>query len=55
MVVDAKARIASGSELASTTLARSDVIGTPLAPQVFAVVDAVYERDPRLAEIKQWA
>lgn len=54
MVVDAKDRLASVSDIASSTLARSDVIGTPLAPQVFAVIDAVYEGDPRLDEIKQW-
>ncbi len=39
MVMDATDRPASKGELARTALARSDVIGTPLADQVFALVD----------------
>lgn len=40
MVVDALNRATSGSALVGTALKRSDVIGTPLAVQVFAIVDA---------------
>lgn len=54
MVVDAKMRITSGSDLADRALARSDVIGNSLAPQVFAVVDAVYFGDQALDELRQW-
>jgi hypothetical protein len=47
MVIDAAERAATKREIARTALARSDVIGTPLAAQVFAIVDAIYEQDDR--------
>lgn len=42
MVVDAAPRATSRSPLVGVALSRSDVIGTPLAPHVFAIIDAVY-------------
>ena len=42
MVVDAINRVTSDSPLVGAALKRSDVIGTPLAPKIFAVIDAVY-------------
>jgi hypothetical protein len=53
MVVDALYRATSGSPLVGTAFKRSDVIGTPLAPQVFAVVDAVYMSDSA-GEVRDW-
>lgn len=47
MVIDAGDRPAAKGELAHTALNRTDVIGTPLAAQVFALVDAIYEQDDR--------
>jgi hypothetical protein len=47
MVIDADERPAAKGELARTALARSDVIGTPMAAQVFSLVDAIYEQDDR--------
>jgi len=47
MVIDAADRPFAKGELAQTALARSEVIGTPLAAQVFALVDAIYEQDAR--------
>jgi hypothetical protein len=47
MVIDAAGRPIGDGTLAATTLGRSDVIGTPLAPQVFSIVDAIYEQDSR--------
>jgi len=47
MVIDAAGRPIGDGTLAATTLGRSDVIGTPLAPQVFSIVDAIYEQDNR--------
>lgn len=41
-VVDAANRIANKPSLASTALRRDEVIGTPLASQVFAIVDAIF-------------
>ncbi len=54
MVVDALDRATSGSPLVGTALKRSDVIGTSLAPQVFAVVDAVYMSDG-VGEVRHWS
>ncbi len=45
-VIDAGGRF-SDPDLAATVLARRDVIGTPLAEQVFSVVDAIYLQDGR--------
>ena len=47
MVVDATDRPMSNGDLARTALAREDVIGAPLATQVFSLVDAIYEQDGR--------
>src|SRR4051794_2550733 len=47
MVIDAAERAATKGELARTALDRSEVVGTPLADQVFALVDAIYEQDGR--------
>jgi len=46
MVIDADDRF-SNADLVATTLARSDVIDTPLAAQVFSIVDAIYLQDAR--------
>jgi len=54
MVVDALSRVTSGSPLVGTALKRSDVIGTPLEPQVFAIVDAVYMSDSA-CELRHWS
>lgn len=46
MVVDADDRF-SNVDLAATALKRRDVIDTPLAEQVFSIVDAIYLQDVR--------
>jgi len=43
MIVDAKAE----PEIADKPLKRCEVIGTPLADQVFRLADAIYEQDDR--------
>ncbi len=53
MVVDAINRATSGSPLVGAALKRTDVIGTPLALQVFAIVDAVYMSDSA-GELRLW-
>lgn len=45
MVVNAADCLAAQGALAKTALSREEVIGTPLAPQIFALVDAVCEQD----------
>ena len=54
MVVDALNRATSGSPLVGAALKRSDVIGTPLAPQVFAIVDAVHMSEST-DEVRHWS
>src|SRR5262245_60871494 len=54
MVVDAQDRLTAGGELAESALKRSEIIGTPLAPRVYALIDAIYMGDPRLDEIRTW-
>jgi hypothetical protein len=47
MVVDAEGRPAADGSIAQIGLRRDQVIGTPLAAQVFAMTDAIYEQDER--------
>jgi len=47
MVINAADRQTRNVSLASTGLAREDVIGTPMAANVFALVDAIYLQDGR--------
>ena len=52
MVIDAAERQISEAKLASTALRRDEVIGTPLAAQVFAIADAIYLQDGRLFDYR---
>src|SRR5262245_8198444 len=54
MIVDTQDRLPSADDLVSSALKRSEVIDTPLAPQVFALVNAIWIDDPRLTEIRSW-
>ena len=54
MVVDAAGRVSADSDVVGSSLKRSDVIGTPLVSQVFALVDAICAGDPRLDELWAW-
>jgi hypothetical protein len=47
-VIDAADRPISRSELVGAALARSQVIGTPIATRVFAICDAIFAQDTRL-------
>jgi hypothetical protein len=54
MVTDAAGRpAATPGVLADTALRRDQVIGTPLAPAVFAMLDTIWLHDPRIAELTQ--
>jgi hypothetical protein len=50
MVIDAGDRPIADSELIRTALRRDEVIGTPMAEQIFALVDAVWEQDRRFVQ-----
>jgi hypothetical protein len=41
-------------EIAKTSLSRGQVAGKPIAEDVFAIVDAIFMKDTRLEEIRNW-
>jgi hypothetical protein len=51
MFRDAASRPAASSALVSRALSRAEVIGIPLAAQVFRLVDAVWLNDVRIAAL----
>jgi hypothetical protein len=51
MVVDAANRTISTSPLISHTLRRDEVLGKPIASEIFKIVDTIYLNDPRIAEL----
>jgi hypothetical protein len=51
MVIDAVTRKVATSSLISTALDRDQVIGTPLAQQVFDICDLIYLDDSRISEL----
>ena len=51
MVIDANTRPFSSSTLIGQALHRDDVVGTAIAHDAFAVVDAILEQDERKAEL----
>jgi hypothetical protein len=55
MVIDSADRAVAKNELVGKALARDEVIGTPLAPRVFDMLDAIWADDNRLAEVKSGA
>ncbi|MGZ9812080.1 hypothetical protein ACXN5S_16580 [Pseudoroseicyclus sp. H15] len=48
-VIDANTRPVASSELVGSAMSREELIGTPLAQQVFSVFDAVISQDARLS------
>jgi hypothetical protein len=52
MVIDGAGRPADKRDLCGRALRRDQVIGTPLAAQVFALVDALWLTEPRIAEVR---
>jgi hypothetical protein len=53
MVVDAAGRSAADPSVAGRALDRDEVIGTDLAAETFAVVDAIWVGDGRAAELSK--
>jgi hypothetical protein len=51
-VIDAGTRKIATSSLVSGALRRDEVIGTPLAQEIFAITDAIYLEDPRINELR---
>lgn len=52
MVIDGQQRFENKKTICGRGLQREEVIGTPLATEVFALVDALWISDPRLSEVK---
>ena len=53
MVVDGEGRRTDDRALCGRALKRAEVVGTPLAQEVFALVDAVWLTEPRIGEVKE--
>ncbi|MDP3369894.1 MAG: hypothetical protein Q8M32_08600 [Brevundimonas sp.] len=51
MIIDATDRPISSSPLVGESLTRARVLGTPLAKEVFAVIDAIWLQDERLRDL----
>ncbi|MFC5500217.1 hypothetical protein ACFPOE_21925 [Caenimonas terrae] len=53
MVIDGEGRHSNRQAICGRGLGRAEVIGTPLAGEVFALVDAIWLTDPRISEVKE--
>ena len=51
-VIDATNRPVSKSALVGRGLKREEVIGTPLADQIFSIVDAIWLQDDRIVDLQ---
>jgi hypothetical protein len=52
MVQDASVRPVGSSPLVSRALDRADVVGHPIAAEVFQICDSIYLADPRINELR---
>jgi hypothetical protein len=52
MVIDGEGRRTDDRSLSGRTLIRAEVIGTPLAVEVFELVDAIWLTEPRIGEVQ---
>jgi len=52
MITDSGRRAANTPSLCGRALNRSDVVGTPLAKEVFELIDAIWLQDPRIADVR---
>ena len=52
MVIDSEQRLAGKSQICGRAMRRAEVVGTPFAPEVFALLDGLWLSDPRIAEVK---
>jgi hypothetical protein len=53
MIVDGQGRLADSRDLCARALRRAEVVGTPLAQEVFGLVDAIWLTEPRIAEVQK--
>jgi len=55
MVIDATTRPIADNSLANTALRRDQVIDKPIAQDIFAIVDAVFMKEERIEEVRNWS
>jgi len=53
MVVDGTGRRTDDRSLCGRALQRSEIVGTPLAQEVFSLVDAIWLTEPRIGQLKE--
>ena len=51
MVIDAQGRPFSGSDLVKRVLNRADVLGRPIAQEIFVFCDSIVQQDDRVSEL----
>lgn len=52
MVIDSDHRLLNKLDVCGKGLRRVEVVGTPLADEIFAFVDAIWLLDPRMSEVQ---
>ena len=52
MIIDSAGRSNAAPDKVGHAFTRAEVIGSPLAAQVFAITDAVFMNETRIAEIR---
>jgi hypothetical protein len=52
MVVDGQGRPADSRDLCARALSRAEVVGTPLAQEIYGLADAIWLTEPRIAEVQ---
>jgi hypothetical protein len=52
MVIDAEERLQTKRNICGRAMRRCEVVGTPLAGEVFRLVDALWLTDPRMSEMQ---
>ena len=53
-IVDAGDRPVSKSSLAEKALARSEIVDTPIAPDILAMIDVIYQSES-VSELRDWS
>ena len=54
MVIDASERRLKYDSLCAHAMRREDIVGSPSAKMVFDLIDAMWEQDSRLTEVRSW-
>jgi len=55
MVIDSDDRPANDGKICGRAMKRAEIVGTPLAKEVFQLVDTIWLQDPRIEEIRSFS